>query len=78
MFEDILEYIVGKGVYTEIKGVTTAGTEKIIKKGAYVQQDKEHAIFYQELSTGEHAVFSTNSVDTILFHERGCTITLKR
>ena len=68
MFNDLLEYICKKKVYAEIKGMTSAGTEKILTQssalpGAFLQ--------------GKTTVFYSHMVSTILFHEKGCTIVLK-
>ena len=67
MFEQILNYLVKHKIYTVISGMSLAGTELILLKPT---PDVE--IFSQK-----NVVFSPKMVKTILFHERGCTITLK-
>ena len=67
MFEDLLKYIVEKKIYTELKGITSPGTEKILfsletVENGYIQGS---------------AIFSSKMVSSILFHQNGCTIVLK-
>lgn len=67
MFKNLLEFIVKESIYTEIKGVSPAGSQKGLVKfpdmgDVYVQGK---------------AIFSVEMVSTILFHNKGCTIVLK-
>ncbi len=66
MYKDLLDYIVSKKVFADIKGMTPAGTEKILAKN-------EAADCYRQ----KDIVFTAEMVDTILFHKHGCTIVLK-
>lgn len=68
MYDDLLEYIVKKKVYVEIAGVSRAGRESTISP-----VEKMTNVYKQ----GD-AIFSTSMIATLLFHEKGCTITLKR
>lgn len=65
--EEILDLICNKNVYALISGITSAGSTLVLTHskdiiGGYVQKD---------------CIFTAGMVRTILFHERGCTITLK-
>jgi hypothetical protein len=66
MFVDLLDYIIQKKVFAEIKGITMAGTEKIL-------EHHEDGICYRQ----KNVVFTAMMVDSILFHQKGCTIVLK-
>jgi hypothetical protein len=71
MVEQLLDLICDKGIYTEIAGVTSDGAEKILNKSR-----DGHGIYFQ-VSAFYTSTFSADMVKTILFHEKGITITLK-
>lgn len=69
MFEYLLDYICEKSVYTEVKGMTPTGAEKILRKDSGSNPDV--------YKMGDSVVFVQDMVGSILFHKNGCTITLK-
>ena len=64
MFEQLLDFICEKKIYTEVSGNTLGGTETILVKDGAVYTQK-------------NVVFIPDMVKFIKFHEFGCTITLK-
>ena len=64
MFEQLLDFICEKKIYTEVSGNTLGGTELIL--------NKKDAVYTQK-----KVVFTSEMVKTIVFHSYDCTITLK-
>jgi len=67
MYADLLNYAVEKKVYAIISGLTQEGTELTLVKSkntvdVYIQNE---------------VIFTSHMVKNIIFHEHGCTITLK-
>lgn len=67
MFTHLLDFVCEKKIYTEVAGLTSPGSEKILAKS------KEIVIGYVQ----NKIIFTESMVKTILFHGNGCTITLK-
>ena len=67
MYSRLLDLICEKKIYVDISGLTSAGSEKTLAKS------KDIVMGYVQ----DRIIFTESMVKTILFHERGCTITLK-